>query len=191
MKYNELMRQKRNLGFWLGGNSLTIGLIILLFICLPLVGFYFGTQFVKSTDSIYQKTEWKIYTDPESYLTFQYPTTWRIDFQGKAQDDPDSTAGFKLKKDITLSSVEGKIDIRWVDSFGGACGDGYEKITLKKEVLDVCHETYPDQELWWQISKEFKGDEILGVQIDSSANQPVDKNRETVLKILSTVEFLK
>ncbi len=170
---------------------LTLGLVILL-IGLPIVGFYFGSWFSKNASSVVsQKSEWKTYTDPEGFLTFQYPGNWRIDFQGKAQDDLDSTVGFKLKKDIILSSVEGKIDIRWVDSFGGACGDGYEKISLKKETLDVCHEKYPDQELWWQISKEFKGDEILGVQIDSSADEPVDKNREIVLKILSTVEFLK
>ena len=180
---------------WVTVTPLSKMLALLLFIFLPFIGFYLGMQYQKSQMPLGQtKLAYKTYADPEGYISFQYPENWRIDFSGKAQDDVDTSLEFKKKKDITVGGKEGKINIYWVDGYGGACGKDYEKIKLGNLTANVCHYTEGDNtegESWTQISEQLEESTNIGVNIEAFAEEPAEQNREVILKILSSLKLNK
>ena len=173
--------------------------LLVLFILFALVGVYLGMRYQQtrslpikaqptviirptSTSSI-DTTAWKTYTDSSGKFSFQYPPSWKVTMM-HIGDQSD-------KKDIRLTGEEGKIDIMWVRTYGGACPPAYQKLQLKNEIVNVCHTISSDIESWTQISKQFSlpQDPGLGVAIEAQANAPYTVNRDTLLQIFSTIGF--
>lgn len=179
-------------GFFTTVTPLSKTLALILVIVLPFLGFYIGMQYPFSP-SYDQNITMQKYSDPDGYFSFYYPSNWRLDYIGHAQDDPYHSDEWKKKKDIVLSSVEGKVELHWVESYGGGCGEGYGKIMLKSKEYTVCHQVSNNSESWWQIGDRFYEDENrpLGFQLDATADAPVVRNREIVLKILKSFEVYK
>ncbi len=130
-------------------------------------------------------SSWQTYTDSSGKFSLQYPRSWILTMTHIGTESD--------KKDIRIAGKEGKVDIIWVRSYGGACPPEYEKINLENEILPVCHETFSGIESWSQITKQLpsQNDPALGITINAQANVPSDINRNTILQILSTLQFLK
>lgn len=127
-------------------------------------------------------TNWKTYTNSKYRFSFKYPSTWTT--PENEPGDPNT---------ITSKGAEGSVNIHLVEYFGGACPPEYEKIQIDNRDFDTCHYIREEKvEAWEQIVKEF--DTLIGsyrgLQIDAYANIPPQANRDTVLKILSTFQFL-
>lgn len=172
---------------WTTVTTLSKTLALILFIALPFLGFYLGGRYAGSIPSIESAFTWKNYQDPNGYFSFQYPPNWRIDFQGKDQTWPANQGIIKDKKDINLTSPEGKIEIVWVDGYGGACMN-WIKVKVKNALLTGCHIPSGISEQWI-IDKKLDSSTGLGVYIFSTADQPLSKNSKLILKILSTFDF--
>ena len=97
------------------------------------------------------------------------------------------------KNDIQFAGNEGKVDIIWVRTYGGACPRAYDKISLEIETVYVCHtlDTAHDIEYWGQIIKHLPlpNDPNLGIDLEARANDPSKINRSTILQMFSTLHF--
>ena len=137
------------------------------------------------TPTFSQPMSWKTYIDPSGKFSLQYPPSWTVTMMHIGNESD--------KNDVRLAGNEGKIDIIWVRTYGGACPPAYEKISLKNETVYVCHEldAAHDREYWGQISKQLPlpNDPTLGVDINAQTNAPSKSNRATILQMLSTVQF--
>lgn len=175
---------------------------LILFITLPFGGFYLGRQYQKSIDLyIYHQSEeefqseqyhqdevkplsWKEFKDPSGKYDFKFPDNWIISF--------DQSPYFKDKMDVTVQGPEGKVEILWADSYGGACGDpGYEEIVIKSGVETVCHaaniqgEGIPDNTEFWQIQRPFVRGKPEGIYLNAYSYQ----NNHQAL-VLETIKSL-
>lgn len=131
---------------------------------------------------------WKTYKDSNGFFTIEYPYNWKISYSNSVNLD-DST--WKGKQDVTFTGSEGKIALWWVDSYGGGC-DNWEKIQIANKKYDVCHvlEHYKTgSEAWTNITNKFNSKSNFGVQVEAFINKPTLNNRETVLKVLQSINF--
>lgn len=178
-------------------------LALILFIVLPFGGFYLGRQYQGSVDQyIYQttqfqtipepsgepviidKTSWKEFKDPSGKYSFSFPDSWLISF--------DQSPYYKDKMDVLVEGPEGKVNVLWADSYGGACQDpGYEKLNIKSGEETICHAAnitgtdIPDNTEFWQLQKQFKSNKPEGIYLNAYAYN----NREVVLQIIKSLDI--
>lgn len=180
-------------------------LALLLFIALPFIGFYCGRVYQQSVNNFVKENQilkpdqvsetpisntadtklWKEFKDPTQKYTLNFPQNWLISF--------DESAYYKDRMDVHLEGPEGKVDILWADSYGGACQDpGYEKIHIKSGEEDICHaanikgESIPDNTEFWQIQKQFNSTKREGIYLNAYS---FNTNRDVVLKIIESLNI--
>jgi hypothetical protein len=177
-------------------------LALILFITLPFIGFYIGRQYQKAVDQyIYTKPHdqiylpsieeplpkksWKEFKDPSGKYNFNFPDNWLISF--------DQSPYYKDKMDVTVQGPEGKVEILWADSYGGACDNpGYEKITIKSGEETVCHaaniqgEGIPDNTEFWQIQRPFIKGKPEGIYLNGYSYQG---NGDLILEIIRSLNI--
>jgi hypothetical protein len=178
-------------------------LALTLFIVLPFGGFYLGRQYQKSVDQyIYQtpqfqtitdpsekpvnidQASWKEFKDPSGKYSFNFPNNWLISFE--------QSPYYKDKMDVIIGGPEGKVEILWADSYGGACSDpGYEKIIIKSGEESICHaanitgEDIPDNTEFWQLQKQFKPNKPEGIYLNAYSYN----NSEVLLQIIKSLNI--
>lgn len=175
-----------------------------LFIALPFIGFYCGRVYQKSIDQyLYTQTQpavvdnksgevlpvevvsWKEFKDPSGKYSFNFPEHWLISFE--------QSPYYKDRMDITVQGPEGKVDVLWADSYGGACQDpGYEKTQIKSGEETICHaenitgEDIPQNSEFWQLQRPFKPNKSEGIYLNAySFNQ----NRDIILEIIKSLDI--
>ena len=122
---------------------------------------------------------WKTYTNNQLKFSLKYPSNWTKGARVEQSFDE----GFRL------SGPEGYIEIAWTTQWGGGCPDGYETLQLKSVTSNTCHGVGTDgSEDWSQIGWPSGDPQFTLVYADAKAYAPHEKNRVTVLKILSTLE---
>lgn len=129
-----------------------------------------------------ETTNWKVYKDTASTLSFEYPSDWNL-VEGPKQVK-EETYDYEYLK---LNGKEGEIIIMRANQLGGACPEGYEKIKLKTTETDTCH--YTDNqglENWSLYLNTVNGGTL---DLFATVNKPVPTNRNTVVKILSSINF--
>lgn len=124
--------------------------------------------------------KWQTFKGAGGKFSIDYPPAWKVT---KMPGTEDFTS-------MRLEGKEGYVDLMWGTGFGGWCpSEGNEKLQVKNEELPVCHEFMEDgTEHWRDISKVL--DKETGFSGRGVAYTPVSKNRETILKILSTLDFV-
>lgn len=122
---------------------------------------------------------WKSFEGADGRFTVEYPSTWELQDKSSTQDC----------KSFRLSGGEGYIDLKWGDcGFGGACLPKWDKIEIRGDVFDVCHQVLDDgSEIWRDIGKILN--EGAGFSADAVILPPIDSNKEVVFKILQTLHF--
>lgn len=180
-------------------------LALLLFIILPFAGFYFGRVYQRSVDELLQDTEagrqalkaspaliynpdvtsWKEFKDPGKKYSLNFPQNWLISFE--------ESPNYKDRMDVHLEGPEGKVDLLWADSYGGACEDpGYEKIQIKSGSEDICHaanikgQGVPNNTEFWQIQKMFNDRSSEGVYLNAFS---YNINRELIFQIIKSLNI--
>jgi hypothetical protein len=130
-------------------------------------------------------SSWKEFKDSGGKYSLNFPQNWLISFE--------ESPNYKDRMDVHLEGPEGKVDILWADSYGGACENpGYEKIQIKSGEEDICHaanikgESLPDNTEFWQIQKQFYKNKSEGVYLNAYS---YNKNREVVLKIIESLNI--
>ncbi len=178
-------------------------LALVLFIVLPFGGFYLGREYQRSIDHyIYQmpqaqtvpqssekpqildKTTWKEFKDPSGKYSFNFPDSWLISF--------DQNPYYKDKMDVQVEGPEGKVNILWADSYGGACQDpGYEKLMIKSGEETICHaanitgDGIPNNTEFWQLQKQFKLNKPEGIYLNAYSYN----NSEVLLEIIKSLNI--
>lgn len=135
-------------------------------------------QSTPSTTPADETANWKTYTNTKLKLEFKYPTSWIIKDLQKPSEEIDEK--------IESKGSEGDIDIvAWNEAYGGGC-DTKDHIDFKifGETQDICHNINNGIEFWNGMTKKLPTGYLMS--IDSQANSPYQKNRDVVLKILST-----
>lgn len=137
----------------------------------------FNTKSEKSQVSNTRES-WQVFSGADGKFSINYPPTWEVTKMPESED----FIGMKLE------GKEGYVDLMWGGGLGGACPSGYEKLQVKNREIPVCHEFMEDEtEHWRDISRDL--DKETGFSGRGVAYTPVSKNRETILKILSTLDF--
>jgi hypothetical protein len=125
-------------------------------------------------------SEWRLYENEEGNFSIWYPPDWNT----KTVNETDTIKTFMIE------SPQGEIDLSWGSGFGGACPQAYEKIQIQGETLPTCHYLRKDgSEAWEQISRESTDGRTESFSGRAYAKAPYQKNRDIVLKILTTLLF--
>lgn len=186
--------------------KLSKAIALVLFVVLPFIGFYVGRIYQKSVDqylltspapaintdpTIQQKQlnppvqtqSWKEFKDPSGKYQFNFPDNWLISFENSRY--------YKDKMDVTVQGPEGKVDILWADSYGGACEDpGYEKFQFKSGEETICHaahitgEKIPPNTEFWQLQKRFNENKSLGIYLNAYS---YGDSRKLLLEIMKSL----
>lgn len=130
---------------------------------------------VAPSTSTSEPIQWKTYRNEEAKFQIKYPPTWELKFLDE-WGNPDST----------LVGKEGKIQFIWGEGLGGGCDREFENVTLKNGAVPSCHILDDKTESW----AGFRPDNI-GVDTHAYVNQPINSNREVILKILETYESIR
>jgi hypothetical protein len=132
-----------------------------------------------------KKVSWKEFKDPSGNFDFKFPENWIISFE--------QSPYYKDKMDATVQGPEGKVDILWAESYGGACDNpGYEKIIIKSGEETICHaaniqgENIPDNTEFWQLQKQFKPNKNEGIYLNAYSYQ---QNADLILEIIKSLNI--
>ncbi len=159
-------------------------LLIVALIFASLAGFFLYLKYNKLAipnplPTSYLNKDWKIYTNSKLEIVFQYPQNWTI----KDIKSPSEV----IDEKIELSGPEGEINIvAWNEAYGGGC-DPKDHINFQifGKTQDICHFVNKEGlESWNMITKKLPTGYLMS--IDANAHSPYQKNRDIVLKILST-----
>lgn len=134
-------------------------------------------KFINHNQTI-DTADWKTYENKDIQFSFQYPSDWTL----TDEKDGNDIVG------VTVKGSQGELTALWGTGFGGGCyPTGYEKIQTKEETLNTCHRVRDDgSEAWEQIGKQLSK---TSFQARAYAYAPIENNRNTILKIISTFKF--
>ncbi len=122
---------------------------------------------------------WKTYTNNQAGFSIKHPSNWNVLSEPSPPHDT-----------VRFSGSQGEVLIAWQTSgfHINACNNGYVNLSIPGQHLLGCDNTNPDgQELWgFEIFSENNGD----YSGRASAKTPNKKNRQTILKILSTLKII-
>lgn len=142
---------------------LTIGIIIILLAGLFLYQ-YLPTRI--------EFASWKKYTNIQKNFSIDYPSTWSYSWDAL---NP---------RDVFFNGDNGSISIDYGDGTKSFCENGLGDMKIGSETFTVCvHDVPGTRERWFLSNKN------LGINITAIANNPTNKNREIILKMLSTFKF--
>lgn len=185
--------------------TLSRSLALILFIALPFMGFYSGRLYQQSlsnyllpeqisrplpqvqTDSLTStdSATWKEFKDPARKYSLNFPQNWLISFG--------QSPYYKDKMDVHLEGPEGKVDVLWADSYGGACQDpGYEPFQIKSGQEQICHASHiqgqniPKNTEFWQLQKQFHPGKPEGIYLNAYSG---NLNREVLLLIIKSLNI--
>lgn len=180
--------------------SLPQALTLILFLLLPLVGFYGGMKYQKQYDQNHAQSRvpavketksaaklTKIYTNKIDTVTIQYPSTWTVKelhmVSNREVDNP-----MEINTAI-LSGNEGEVTVEWGPmGFGGGCDKQYIQFPIKHTSMKICDSLLPNgDEAWGAFDNGHKDDTIT--QVTALAYKPLPENAGTVKAILSSILF--
>ncbi|MDP4010159.1 MAG: hypothetical protein Q8P53_04240 [Candidatus Shapirobacteria bacterium] len=166
---------------------------VILFITLPFFGLKLGmkyqrlfdsysfeknnnTNIIKSTPTDHQENSlyWLTYENSEAKFQISYPSYWTLktNYSNNANEES-----------AVITGEEGMIDLRW-EELGGACPNGYEKLTTKGDRVSICRNINSENVESWSVNSKNIGAFV-------TVNKPTKTNRELLLKILSTLDNFK
>lgn len=119
--------------------------------------------------------DWSSYSNPP--FTISYPPDW----SRTVVSDVERTT-------LTLSGPQGEIHLSWGGGFGGVClRENEQRVPIRSDELTACHYFLSDgSEAWVQMTKDLDSNTFSA---RASAMPPVSANRDTILKILSTLDL--
>lgn len=133
-------------------------------------------------------SKWKTYDQKDIKLSFRYPPNWNIEELNKDKYKEGNWSGVRVKGE------QGDVELLWGWGFGGACPGGYEDISIKNKKLHTCHGLDQEgYERWNQIGgvegKQMGNSGRVGFTAKASAYPPSQANRNTILKIISSIDL--
>lgn len=121
-------------------------------------------------------TSWKTYISDGGEFSIDYPSSWVYTWDSLH------------KTYVFFNGEEGSINISYGNGLSQTCSKGQEEMKIGNDQFHVCHDILSNGVERWFLDKEYG---TIGIGIKAIAQTPSDRNRETILKMLSTFKFTK
>jgi len=129
-----------------------------------------------------ETADWKTYTNKDLNFSVKYPSDWTV--------DPKAKLSATDSEGIIIKGIQGMLEINWTDQYGGGGCKIYETIKIKNKTLSFCHVIDDKGNETWNGVFTSSGTGTSPIIFGSvKAYIPNETNRQTILTIVSTLDF--